>query len=299
MTLIKKPTFEDYMEQRVFRKNQNLMILVVGNTGFGKSYTCLSKAESYYKKVFDKPLPIENCCFTPLEFMERINSGLLKRGDVLILEEVGISQGSRNWYSNTNKLINYLLQSFRNLNLIVFLNTPDPTFLDAQTRKLLHFIWECVAIDPNKKICRVKPLQLQINKRSGKVYLKYLRVVVGGDVMPLTRLNVPLPSEELRIQYEVKKKSFTQELNKQILNELREENKPEQEDDDKKELTILQENVLKGLKEGLLIGEVAKELGISSNMVYSHLEACKRKGYKVRAVKGDMNKVIKYEVVGL
>lgn len=227
MTIVKKPAFEHYMKQRVYRRNQNLLILVVGSTGSGKSYSCLSQAEKYYNEVGKGKFPLKNVCFTPLEFMERINSGELKRGDVLILEEIGISQSSRNWYSNTNKLINYLLQSFRNLNLIVFMNTPDTSFLDSQTRKLVHFVWECLNIDPNKKTCSIKPLKIQVNKRSGKIYMKYLRVIMNGEALPLIRLNMGLPSQELRAKYEKRKKDYTNKLNKKILEDLKEQEKPQ------------------------------------------------------------------------
>lgn len=223
MGVIRSVTFSDYMHQRVTRKNQNLIVLTVGGTGSGKTYSQLSEAERYYKKYKNKEFPIDHVCFTAKQLMQLINSGTLERGDVIIYEEVGINQSSRNWYSIINKMINYLLQSFRNMNIILFMNTRDTSFLDAQTRKLLHFIFETMGIDINNKICRIKPLEVQVNSRTGKVYQKYLRVRINGKTMPLKRILYPLPSKKLKDAYEERKSFYTIQLNKQILEDIEKE----------------------------------------------------------------------------
>ena len=291
MGIQRLPTFTDYMQQRVYRKNQNLILLTVGGTGSGKSYSQLKEAEGFYEKTGKGDYPISNVCFSAKELMKLINSGKLKKGDLIIYEEVGINQSSRNWYGLINKLMNFLLQSFRNMNIVFMMNTPDVTFIDSQTRKLLHFIFEPTGIDINKKICKVKPLQLQVNRKTGKIYMKYLRILKDGEVLPLKRINYGLPSKRLTKEYEAKKKEFTQRLNKEILKEIiREESKG-----DKKDLTEQQQKVLDMLKDGKVIIDISKGLSIENKVVYDHMKALKKKGWNIKPKK-EGNRVLYYDI---
>lgn len=291
MTIVHKPLFTDYIKSRI-KKNRNFLGMFVGSTGSGKSYCSLRLAEN-----LDGSFDINRVAFSAKEFMDIINSGTLKKGSVIIWEEIGIGMNSRNWQSLSNKMINFLMQSFRHQNLIVLMNCPDASFLDVSVRKLLHCIFETESIDHKEKVVVVKPKLIQVNQTTGKVYMKYLRLATSEGTIPFARLKLGLPTKKLVDEYEVKKKEFTQMLNKKIHTQL-----IKLEDDEKpkplKELTYKQENVLKMLKEGMLIHEVAKELGLDKDTVNKHIQAVKKKGYGVRGIRGPDMRVNHYEISG-
>lgn len=273
----KSPLFFNYIKWRT-AKQKNFLCTCIGQTGSGKSYTNLKAMEilNPHKKPEDI---IKNTCFSGLEFLERLNSGELKRGDCLTWDEVGIGLSSKDWQSMSNKLINFILQTFRHLGLVVFFNTPSFSFIDASSRRLFHSIWETVGINYVNERCEVKPLLLQVDSRTGKVYFKYLRVNDDkhGQI-PVKRLYLSLPSKELRVLYEAKKKKFTTKLSESILEELQE---LEAKKGKSKPLTERQQEVLDLISSGLTTKQVASKLGVSREAIQGTIGFIRKKGVTV------------------
>lgn len=289
MTFIKGITFNDYINQRI-NQNKNFLGLVLGATGSGKSYAALSMAERG-----DSSFSVEKrVAFTSKQFMDILNSDEVKHGRKglrIVYDEIGIGQSSRTWQSVSNLMINFLMQSFRNMNLVVYMTCPDLSFLDSQTRKLVHCVFITQGIDYKQKICRLKPLLTQINQRSGKVYMKYLRVHdVKDGMMPFTQINCPIPSQKAIDAYESKKKEFTNELNKRIYDQI-----TEVEREKKKELTLIQQEIVDDLIYGMTIPEIAAKRGTVDDMIYFHIRLIKKKGIKITPKK-EGTRVIRYEV---
>lgn len=272
-----KNYFNEYVLQRI-ENNKNFVCCCVGSTGSGKTYAQLSNAEALNPKKKPEGI-IKNVCFTNLEIMERVNSGELKKGDVLIWEEVGVTQSSREWQSVGNKLVNYLLQTCRNLNLVMYFNTPSFSFLDAGSRKLIHGLWETMSIDYKTNTTEIKPLLIQVNNRTGQLYFKYLRVHdKKHGIMPVKRLYIPLPSKKLIDLYEQKKRRFTVKLNQDIYEELQ---ALEQKKGVKKELTDKQYRIVDLIEEGNTIKEVAKLTGVTRAAIQHQVGLIRKKGVKV------------------
>lgn len=263
--------FFEYIRQRI-KHNKNFMASIVGQTGSGKSYATLRAMELLMNKPYH--LIVKNVCFTALEFMDRLNSGELEKGDVLIWDEVGISLSSKEWQSVSNKLVNYTLQTFRHLNLITIFTTPHFSFIDASSRRLFHSVWETMGINYRNNTCEIKPLLLQVNPRSGDLYFKYLRVNDKDyGLMPIKRILFSLPSKELIEAYEKKKKAFTSNLSKDIYDELKEVKRKS-----KRELTLHQKKILDYVNKGYTIKEICNELGVSDTAVKQSVGAIRRKG---------------------
>ena len=112
----------------------------------GKSYCALSMA-----KQLDKRFTMDNVVFTPEELMNLVESDKLKKGSVIVWDEAGVGISHRSWQSQTNKLINYLLQTFRHRNFILIFTSPHLDFIDASTRKLFHAQFQTKEIDYGKK----------------------------------------------------------------------------------------------------------------------------------------------------
>lgn len=69
---------------------------------------------------------------------------------------------------------------------------------------------------------------IQVAQRSGKMYFKYLRVILPKlGKTELKEVSLPLPSKQLLIDYELKKNAFTQYLNEEIEEKMKKDNKEE------------------------------------------------------------------------
>jgi len=199
------------IKNRIKRKNKNWLAIVCGETGSGKSFSALRLGE-----MIDPEFSIDNVVFRIEDFMRLLNSKKLKKGSVIIFDEAGVGIPAREWYTISNKAINYVLQTFRHKNLGVIFTTPDFSYIDAQTRKLFHNYIETVSIDFKKEYVKVKFFQIQFNPRYGKVYWHYSITKVNGRVKTIHKTNIKKPSKELIQAYEKKKKQFTETLNIEV-----------------------------------------------------------------------------------
>jgi len=209
-----------WLKQRLLINNKNVLSANLGATGSGKSYRDLRIAELHYKRNLNKPFPPENICFGVEQIMERLQSGELIRGEVLICEEAGVNLGSLDFQNRVVKLFNYVLQSFRSMNIAIFFNLPYLSMLTKQARMLIHITFESVSIDQKNKVNTCKPFFHQVNQQSGKVYRKYPRVKVNGNQKTIKRFDFSLPSQYLIDAYETKKNNYLINMTKDFSREI-------------------------------------------------------------------------------
>lgn len=208
-------SFMRWCHNRTTKQNRNCVIAVVGGTGTGKSYTCLRIMENRAKMLNREP-DVRNCCRSTTEFMQRLNSGELKRGDVIILEEVGVNVSAREWQSKMNKLINYVFQTFRTQNLIVLLNLPDIRMLDINSQRILHAKIETLGIDFENQRSKFKFKIRKHRPSSGKDWWIFMKIRVGRAIKKIRSMSVLKPSDWLCDAYEKRRKEYTDKLNKEV-----------------------------------------------------------------------------------
>lgn len=281
--------FLSYINQRIER-NKNFLCAITGQTGSGKSLSALRIGET-----LDKDFDIRNVCFSAREFLELVDGKVkpLKKGSVLVWDEMQVSMNSLDFQNLQSKLVNYILQTFRYQGFVLIISTPFFSFINASSRKLFHSRLETISINKTKKICTLKPLLLQTNQDSGEIYRKYLRVKTPNGIVPVTRLNVTLPSKELRDAYEKKKDEFNIKLRSDITKQL----SVADSKDICKPLTEQQQQITELLVSGKLIPEIAQELNVSQNYVHIQLNFVKKKGITITPEK-EKNRVLRYNVKG-
>lgn len=276
--------FNKWLHSRLIKNNKNVLSAELGGTGSGKSYRDLRKAELWYDYHFKEKFPVENICFGISHTMERLDEGNLRKGELLIVEEAGVNLGSRNWQSNVSKMFNFILQSFRSMNIGVFFNLPYLSMLDSQARHLLHYYAESSGIDYEKKINKCKPFFLQVAQGTGKIYRHYPKVKINGRTIKVQRFNYSLPSQYLIDAYEDKKDKYLKKLIKEYANKTN-----GVENGNKgvivKPLTAWQEEIKESMER---LGNqvlVAKEKGKSQSSISQTLSLIKKKGVLIRIAK--------------
>ena len=202
-----------YIKWRV-RKNKNFLGVFIGQTGSGKSYGALSLADI----LSDGKLPKENICFTGKEFIKRLRTGLadgtLKKGDVIVWDEAGVDLNSKQWMAATHRAINIVMQIFRKENIVVLFTVPFLSFIDSDTRKLIHTCFRTKRIDFTTKELVTSPINLQPNQMSGKIYTHNLKakVPVGNTSrkVKVKNIRIPLARQDLIDYYEGVKNNFNE-----------------------------------------------------------------------------------------
>lgn len=290
MSEIEKPkTWIKYILSRI-TKNKNFLGIVTGQTGSGKSYSCLSVAEQ-----LDSNFSIEQVVFSALDCLKLIKSNKLKKGSVIVYEEGGVNFSSKTWQSQVNINLGYLFQTFRSDNYIVLFNSPDTSFLDSTMRKLFHAEFTTKGIDYQTEECLLKPILFQWNSRYNKMYFHRLKGVnCKGQYVPINIWRVRKPSENLIEQYEIKKKQFNDKIKdiaEQKITEQFEKDKPKD-----KEMTDIQKQVFDLIVQGKTITDISKILNRHVVSVYQSIRSIKKRGYELKPLRNDKNHIEKYDI---
>ena len=267
------------------KNNKNFLSVFTGATGSGKSYSCLRLAELWYSYYFNgKPFPTENICFSIEDLLRRLRHGKLRKGDLLIVEEIGVNANAKNFQSKTNKALQYILQSFRSLNIIVLFNVPHFSFFDKTARMLMHSHIQTKRIDVQKQICILKPYFLSISQSTGKIYTKWLRVrnIKTGQTIKITTLELKKPSQELCNVYEDMKERFV----KTLIADLDDQHQIETQQQKYKlrALTPRQQIVYDYLNEGKTTGEIATLMDLPAGTISTQKRYIINKGYTWKIV---------------
>ena len=289
----KNNSWARWMVSRTMKQNKNNLISVVGKTGSGKTLSAISICE-IMSKMDGVPFDVKiHVVFTLKELMDLINSGKLRRGSKIVCDEFQCSVSAREFQTKANKIFNYVLSTFRHLNLTLFFCTPFETLLDKNTRKLFHARIETMNINKNNQTCRLKPRYIENADFKAEPYRKQMIVCYKDDSgnnksRPLFYWDVPRPSKENEDSYEKMKFDFTRRLNKNISLELKSDRSLTDEYKEeiviRKPLTQTQERVMKvlaNIKESNKFERASEILKISLNAIHQNKTLAEKKGYSV------------------
>lgn len=229
-----------YIGTRVLKSNKNFLCAITGQTGSGKSWATGSIQEMY-SKLYGIPYDVEkHFVFSLKDFLNIINKKeeyKIGVGSTIAFDESQVDVNARGWQSKANKIMSSLVSTFRNQRLVVFFPTPKLEFLDRQTRILFHAEFKVQSFDRNKRITTLIPRILtDFNHKKDDFYRKRLIVEHAlpnkryyGKYM-VNKWDIPAPSKEWIVKYEAKKKTFTDMLNKQLLEDSKKEFNPDKKE---------------------------------------------------------------------
>ena len=282
-----------YFENKLIKKNQNIIFAVTGSTGSGKSYFCLSMVNNWYNYYFKKDFPMENVCFSIEDIMQLLNSKKLKRGEIIIMEEGGVLMNSLNFQDKISKLFTFVLQSFRSMNIGLIINLPVLTMLNKSARLLLHAHFTTAGINYQEKTNKCKPYFHQLNQTSGKSYWKFLHIKHDGSAVKVKKISYSLCSDDLIKKYEAKKFKFVADLNESFVKTLEERKSKENLKMQRNNLTEVESGVFNLLNKDYSVKEIAEITEVSLVSIYETIKRIEKKGYEIPKKKYKCYKVKK------
>lgn len=267
-----------YAKARVM-SNQNFILLIVGPTGSGKSYSAMEVARD-----MDQGFTTERIVFYPEDFI-RITKQGLPPGSVIMWDEVGVGLSSRDWWSIQNKMIAYVLETFRRDRIILIMTTPNVGFIDKKVRALLHGFAETIdKTFTGDKFGYVKYFHIISNLREGKMMYRYPRIrdkhgrtrVIRGKTSTSGNMRFTLPPEWLTEPYEEMKMVFTESLKDKALEILSESSSTSSKMEIEDIINNLQENPGEyGLHDDAGITHIVNKAYIKLSMNHKHKKVTK------------------------
>lgn len=187
---------------RIHNRDLDYIGIIQGERGHGKSYSALRMSEKLDKnfttdRVFFKPIPLIDKIF------ELYHNDELKKGMFWVLDEGGVSWGSRTWYDDSNLYMNYMAQTFRKLGQGLFVTLPFLHLLDSQARKQRN-AWMIAEEKGKLRYYRSKRSTKKEERQQGVKWDQYYRV--NGE--PLRTIRIDLPERIDINKYEKKKDKF-------------------------------------------------------------------------------------------
>ncbi|MBP2029364.1 hypothetical protein J2755_000284 [Methanohalophilus levihalophilus] len=204
----------NFIRDRINNMDKNFMGVVVGETGSGKSATAVEIARKVDPTFEANPRIV----FTPKEFMDLIPK--MKKGQAIIFDEAGVGIPAREWMRVQNKLIGYVAQLFRHLNLCVIFTVPSMSFIDKQVKNLMHAVIETKTIDYEHNLGVCKYWKIRHNAVFDMTKLEPFVLFDNGNHYNVDPLYVPFPPLDLWDKYvsmkEIYANKFYQDTQKEL-----------------------------------------------------------------------------------
>ncbi len=216
-----------FIKKIVTQANSNWMELYQGESGSGKTY-CALKIAIEIDPTFDVSTQL---VFDVRSLMRLVNSEDFKKRKwkIIIFDEPQTSINSRTWQSLTNKLMNFLVSTFRHQNCILFFCCPYRDFLDSASMKMLHCVTEMVTIDRKRNLVKTRPKLQQYNSKLKKTYEHSIHIIKDGSVHKMIYDYIGKPPKESIKVYEKMKTDFTTKLNTEIEAQLCKDDKKQEQ----------------------------------------------------------------------
>jgi hypothetical protein len=268
---------------RLHRKNEHFMGVIVGREGSGKSHTAIKIASTV-----DPTFTADRVMFDVTELLEVLRNGDHEKGNFYVLDEAGVQFGRRTWQERGQVLANQALQLIRNHNLGLVFTLPRLGELDSQAQGRLQAFYELMdKVDGEYVTGKWKWMDPDRADETGEIYKKFPRRRENGRVKRITEIAFTPPEPEIVEPYEAKKSEFQDEFYKKTIEQLSDEEDGEDDEKSVKEWAteIAQNGIEKVVSEHGNTGEKY----INKELIHAQYEVSKT---DARAIKALLDKQI-------
>lgn len=215
--------------ERVNRRNEHFMGVIVGQEGSGKSHTAIKICNHV-----DPSFNADRIIFDVTDLLEELTEERHDPGNFYLLDEAGVQFGKRTWQDRAQVLANQALQLIRDHNLGLVFTLPRLSELDSQTQGRIQAAYEITQKKNNEyvegKWKFFDPSRMDDN---GKIYKKYPRRPMNGERKRIRKFRFKPPKTDIINQYENRKRKFQKEVYQETIDKMRDD-----EEEKEKEKTI-------------------------------------------------------------
>jgi ABC-type dipeptide/oligopeptide/nickel transport system ATPase component len=189
-------------------RNQNLLVVITGQTGTGKSLSALE-----FARLIDPKFTAAQIVFTVTEFLTMME--VLGPGRVIIFDEAGVDLDARRSSSKKNVFFSNILKTFRYLQIPTIFTLPNLMMLDKNARRLFHLWIKTREIDYKKEICWASYYIISADDEWNDTITRALPRVhdpVTHEKRKITRVGFHKPPPDLLAAYEAKKDTYVTEM---------------------------------------------------------------------------------------
>jgi len=204
--------------------NKNIILLIEGKPGEGKSWAALSLAClcSVFIAEKEKGNPWDYFCLDnvgiimPDDMLRVIKN--MKKKNIVVFDDMGMAYSGRDWHSSGNKAMNAMIQTIRTDNNIIIITVPDAEWIDKIGRNILHFkiVMQEPLHDIGYSLGKLSAVEKMYNTQSRKNIYPYLKSLVDTGEIGLTdvkitqkirynRIAFTRPPESVSSEYELKR----------------------------------------------------------------------------------------------
>ncbi|RAW44089.1 hypothetical protein DQW50_16335 [Halorubrum sp. 48-1-W] len=208
--------------RRMNIKNEHFMCAIVGREGKAKSHTALKIASGV-----DPTFTADRVFFNVAHALSALNSDEYGKGQMIVIDEAGVSMGNRTWYDRDQIDTNQALQTVRKENMGVLWTLPRLSELDSQTHGRLHAF-----IEMTRKYTEHETQPYAVGKwknidptrdERDKLYKEYPRMRTDGVKEKIKEIGFTPPDPDLVAAYEPRKDEFMEEFIGEIVDKANEQ----------------------------------------------------------------------------
>ena len=136
---------------------------------------------------------------------------------MILFDDAGLGINAREWQALTAWVFGMLTQGFRYKQIITFITVPDQSFIERQSRRLVHIRFEATDVQGmmKMKLITSNPFDPE------RPFAKYPRIHRGISEIQVKMVRFRLPSRDLTEKYEEKKKAFMEAKFREFEQQLR------------------------------------------------------------------------------
>lgn len=200
-----------YIRDQIEHEN-NCVMIITGNTGSGKTMSCLGLASGLVAEDFPVDYIAQSMIRIQEIMLEALDNPEKFYGKVIIYEEPQTEITNKRSMSNEAVSFTNMLSTFRDLRCIFIMTTPRLHQITKDSLQYIDFWLETQYIDREHNLCHLKIKYADFNELTQKTYWKYPEVSYEGVIYRFDRLAVKLPPKKLADYYKEAKREFQRSL---------------------------------------------------------------------------------------
>jgi hypothetical protein len=210
--------------ERTHFQDKNFLALFVGDTGIGKSLSAVTLSEEIdigingmprffiYCDEKGNPDPLSRVVYDINAFIRLTTQSNLPAGSMIVWDETGIEGDSTQFYTAKARVLKYILQTFRFMNLGVIMTCPDVESVMIGARRLIHYFIDIQERKPDHTIAevwKIKRNRVRVGKKMEwfpyhpRVWDEY-----NKELKIIKRYNIPKPFNPMLEKYYNKVKQY-------------------------------------------------------------------------------------------